>query len=74
MPTRPKAVKPAPEPEQPTGPTEAEVQLATAQENQAYMASQLQYLQGRVAGLRIELNRALSRVAELESTENAQEG
>jgi hypothetical protein len=77
MPTqrKPRPAAPAePTPEeqaQTEGPSREEAELAAAQENQAYMAAQLGYLQQRVAGLRIELNRALARVAELEDTKES---
>lgn len=60
-------------PEAPESPTKAEVQAAAAAENQAFQAAQMGYLQNRVAGLRIELNRALARIAELEAPTKADE-
>ena len=53
-----KEAKPAP-----VSPEEA--QLAAAQENQEYMGAQLGYLQGRVAQLRVELNRANKEIERL---------
>lgn len=45
----------------------AAMELAATQENQAYQQAQLQYLQNRVAGLRVEVNRRGDRIAELEA-------
>lgn len=42
----------------------AEIDLANAQENQAYLQGQLEWLQNRVALLRIQLNRSTEEAAQ----------
>lgn len=46
-------------------PTDEEIQEAAAQENAEFQQSQLIYLRQRVAGLRVELNRAHAEIVVL---------
>lgn len=47
--------------------SQEEMDLAAAQENNQLQAAQLQYLQGRVGQLRLELNRAHQEIERLTS-------
>jgi hypothetical protein len=56
-------------PEQSDEVTQAEIDLAAAQENQAFQHEQMGYLQNRVALLRVQVNRLQDEIAALRGEE-----